>query len=800
MSRHLNLKISSGALLALAGAAQIQQPAFMQHASAQPMKISLDSKSRIAIVLPQRASLPEQTAARELTHYLARITGGTFVVRKEGAQTSASAIYVGATAFATRAGVKVSALPSEAWRIKTHNKNLILAGGGTRGTLYATYRFLEDYAGVRWWNPWEDSVPGRRVLSIPALNKSGKPAFAYRDIYMLYGSDNGRFAIRNRLDRDGDAPIGAEYGGSRNYGPPYHVHTFFTILYPDVYYAEHPDWFIGNGKEKPTAANAQLALSNPAMRQEFLKLLREMIRKSHREAREKGLPVPDVFSVSQMDNLVGFASTPADAELVKENGGADAAVLLDFINFLADSIKEEFPGVYIDTLAYFSGEQAPTKIRPRDNVIIRLTDTTSNLILPITHPRNDDFRKKLESWSKITKNLRVWDYAVTYAYPGLPMPTANTYATDLKFMLAHNVEGIFVEHEYPILADMRDFKVWLQCKLFEDPTLNYDALVKQFTDGFYGPAGALVRKYIYALQNEAETVGKKQGYEDISWFVPGKQSNFLSLDFLMRASAIFDEAEKSTGSNKVLLRRVRHARLSLDRATALHFRRLAMQWVAAGNTPESMPLNREAIVARYLDTWNEQIDIRLPEAERAAERLVAKTEATKMTAGPVYTPLPAKFRDIPLDQLSVFGPTDTRNWQDHAKVVEDASAEGGVTTRLEIPEANTDTYKLPMPWNIYDKTATKEAAHANIRPEDVTGPGYHWYKMSDVVLPNDNSFLYFYPTWFTQIDLVNVFEPAKPNQKFDIWANIKFEGPLFSHGKAEDKNAISIERVVVVKK
>src|SRR5690606_29842974 len=198
---------------------------------------------------------------------------------------------------------------------------------------------------------------------------------------------------------------------------------------------------------QPRSGNSQLAMSNPAMRQEFLKLLREIIRKSHADAKEKGLPEPDVFSVSQEDNEVKFA-TPADAELLAKNDGAESAILLDFINFLADNIKDEFPGVYIDTLAYFSGEKAPKTIRPRDNVVVRLTDTTSNLILPMTHPRNHEFHDNVVAWGKITKNLRIWDYAITFAYVGLPMPTTHTYPTDYRFLKANNVEGIFTEHEY----------------------------------------------------------------------------------------------------------------------------------------------------------------------------------------------------------------------------------------------------------------------------------------------------------------------------------------------------------------
>ena len=109
-------------------------------------------------------------------------------------------------------------------------EDLYLVGGNPRGTLYAVYHFLEDVVGVHWWNPWEETVPRQPTLRVGPLDFQGRPAFRYRDIYMLYGLDGGRFAARNRLNREGDAPIEGRYGGSLDYGPPYHVHTFFRYF------------------------------------------------------------------------------------------------------------------------------------------------------------------------------------------------------------------------------------------------------------------------------------------------------------------------------------------------------------------------------------------------------------------------------------------------------------------------------------------------------------------------------------------------------------------------------------------
>jgi hypothetical protein len=61
------------------------------------------------------------------------------------------------------------------------------------------------------------------------------------------------------------------------------------------------------------------------------------------------------------------------------------------------------------------------------------------------------------------------------------------------------------------------------------------------------------------------------------------------------------------------------------------------------------------------------------------------------------------------------------------------------------------------------------------------------------------AYVYFFWSWIIQVEVDNVFEPATPSQKFEVWARIKFEGPRFPYAKSGDPDAISVERVVLVK-
>ncbi|MCD6360054.1 MAG: DUF4838 domain-containing protein, partial [Armatimonadetes bacterium] len=695
---------------------------------ASALTLARDGAPAAVVVVATDATPAELQAARELADYLGRIAGCEFVVVDEGDAPAGAAVQVGPTSFAAAHGVDTSALGAEEWLVRTVDDALILAGGRPRGTLYAVSHFLEDVLGVHWWSPWAESLPERANIEVGDLDLHGKPAFRYRDIYLTYARDDGRFAAFSRLNRQGDIPITAQYGGSMNYGPPYHVHTFYMYAPPDKYFADHPEWYsLINGERN--ADRKQLCLTNQELRDFFVAKLRDYIATAWAKADEAGLPRPLVFDISQNDWRGACQCDKCQAIATAQ--GSEAGPLLDFVNYIADAIKDDYPEVFIDTLAYSYTEQLPKTIRPRDNVIIRLCDTKSNQTRPITYPDNSYFRERLEEWATGAKNLRVWDYAVTYSKPrGLPMPSVQNYQPDYRFYLAHNVRGVFTELEFPVLADMRDMKVWMMCKLLEDPYQDYEQLLDTFMNGFYGAAGPLVKQYLHALEAASEI---RPAHMAVSASLSAY--SYLDVDFCIRAQAIFDQAEAAVADDATLLQRVRHARLPIDRATAYSFRRLTSEWIAAGHKPEQMPLDRDAITARARQTWLAEIQRRLPRSRWDKAIADMDAELVKYTALPAFVPLPERFADMPKGSVFDFTADVARNWKDIVKTVRDDEAESGITNRLQFPTAidterhPVEKYRLPMPWGVYDTRARKTVIGGNIRPEDVPGPGYHWYKL-----------------------------------------------------------------------
>lgn len=762
--------------------------------TAEATTITRDGNPTAAIVVAPDATIAEHHAAAELADYLGRIAGCEFAVAEAA---DGPAVYVGHGDRARQAGIDPDALGDEEWIVRTVGDDLIVVGGHPRGTLYAVYHLLEDVLGVRWWNPWAETVPTRATIELADLDLRGEPVLQYRDIYMIYGNDEGRFAARNRLNRQGDAPIHARYGGGMDYGPPYHVHTFYRYIPPSEYFEDHPEWFSLIDGER-MAERHQLCLTNEELRGVFLQKLRENIERTRERAAETGGPPPRVFSVSQND-WYGQCQCE-DCQAIAEREGSEAGTLLDFVNFLAADIADDYPDLYISTLAYQYTQAPPRTIRPRDNVIVRLCDTTSNLVEPTASEANQAFHDFLMSWAQIAPNLRLWEYAITFVDPiGLPLPTVHTYAPNYRLYAENNVEGVFTELEYPVKTDMRDYKVWMMCKLLEDPWADPDTLATIFTDGFYGAAGPMIREYL-ALRRDAAA----QRRTHIGWMASLQSyAAYLTFDVVHEAQSVFDRAEAAVAGDDQLLQRVGHARMSLDRATVMLWRALTTQWVQLGNSPDTMPLDRDASADRYAGAWRAEAERRLLENRREASLQDLESELVRYTALPAYIAPPERFADVE-GPVHDFTADMTRNWRNIVTVVRDEDAESGITNRLQFPTTvqperhPIERYELPMPWGLYDTRNREGRGSGTITADDVPGPGYHWYRMGPFAI-GPGYYLYFFWSWIIQLDIDAAWDHENPDREFEIWARVKFEGSAFPHGREDEPDAISVERVVLVK-
>jgi hypothetical protein len=502
--------------------------------------ISKDGQAQAVIVLAPDASEPEQYAAKELAQFLGQITGGEFkVIDQEKEQ--ASCIFVGpAAAKLADENFSTDGLGAEGIVLRTVDDDLILAGGRPRGTLYAVYTFLEDQLGCRWWSSTESTIPKKPTVSVETLDVRYVPPLEYRSPFW-YDAFDGDWAARNKANGQAHR-LEARHGGKHVYEG--FVHTFFPLIPPEKYFAEHPDWFSEiNGKRK--YEHAQLCLTNEAMRQELVKNLKQQLRNN---------PAATIASVSQND-WYGNCECAA-CKAIEQEEGSPAGLVLRFVNAVAQDIEKEFPNVALSTLAYQYTRKPPKITRPRPNVIVQLCSIECSFCKPLADERNKAFRDDIIGWSQISKRLYIWDYTTNFRHYFLPHPNLRVLGPNVKFFADHNVTGIFEQGAYTTnAADMAELRAWVLAKLLWDPNRDGEALANEFIDGYYGPAAPHIEAYLKTTHDAVEAAGDWLGcFEET-------KAKFISLDTLSQGWRHLQAAEQAVANDPDLRLRVQAAEL-----------------------------------------------------------------------------------------------------------------------------------------------------------------------------------------------------------------------------------------------
>jgi len=583
-------------------------------AEAQELELARNGQTDYAIIQSAKPTPAEKLAVEDLSAYLQKIAGSRFaVVSETNAVLPPHAIYVGWTDFARKQGLDLAALGDEEWIIKSFGKNLVLAGGRPRGTLYAVYEFLEKQVGCHWFDEFTETIPARPDLTLKKMNIRGQPAFWDRRIYTAadIGIDTERFRFRNKEST-------SAFGSGSVYGAPNGCHTFY--YYSKEWPANHPEYLaLNEAGVRVVSSNGvgpgQICLTHPEVRKLMLKQLKGFIAKDREAAAASGCQPPRIYAVEPNDNELVCQCPECKAFCERE--GSPSGPLVDLLNSLADGIKAEYPDVLVETFAYQTTLKPPRTIRSRANVMIRVAqlnaewpppknkrDDHPDLFRPMTHPVNRGPCKTLAGWSKIAQHLAVWDYWILYSfnYEDIPSPYVNLRCLqpDLKLFHDSNVEMMFVECEKSETTSFFALKRWLGLKLMQNPDQDPASLIKTFMDGFYGPAAGKMAEYLNYME------GRIAATPAMSAAIQTFQRPYLTLEFYKTCHRLLDEAEALCGPNAAALLNVQRERIPVDGGLYGMWEQVAKQ-LAAG---QAMPWDREKILQRYEATRLAQMEAR----------------------------------------------------------------------------------------------------------------------------------------------------------------------------------------------
>lgn len=504
----------------------------------------------------KRVSL-ETRLAGELAKYLKQITGKEFPVQAANETLPERAIIIGAHGIAAPAE-----LGPDGFVIKTQAQHLFIVGGSDQGTAYGVYGFLESQLGCRWWAWDEETVPQRAAIKLGDLDITEKPAFVLHDIWSQEAqTTKNDFLYKSR------AKATVQFTGGNG--------TMFTYLKP--FYDTHPDFLPMNDKGVRKFNNLHLNYLAPEMPELLAGAIEKDVKKRH------GNITDWIYALGQGDWYHGLDQSPESKQVYADEAWTDphgierpglVAPLLRMANATSEILQQEYPGIRVGIFPYMSVDSPPGKTVPGPNVDIYLPRLRYGTTLGIEEAASDlnpnagslkksqMIKDSIEQWAKLAPGrMFIWEYGVNYKNFVKPWPDLRSMAENIKYYHRVGVTGVMIQANYTGTGgDLAVLKNWIWGKLLWNPDQDVDKLLKEFCDGYYGPASAEMLNYVNALEDSV----RKPVYRQYDEFYDGEA--YLTPEVLAKLQAALDGAEAKTkdGTNTEYYLHVREASASLD--------------------------------------------------------------------------------------------------------------------------------------------------------------------------------------------------------------------------------------------
>ena len=407
--------------------------------------------SKYTVYYPEGADEFVKAAAEDISYYIAEATGVKLPV-KTG---TPEGLYI---AIVT---VESDKEFDDSFEVKCENGSVTISGHANLGAVYGAYDFLEEFVGVRYITSDLDYIKPAESIDITDANYSEAPYITYRILHHIGYREAGPsgISVKNKSLRD------IKWAGN-------HCHTFDEL----------------DGDYSSQAKN-QPCLTDPAV----FELMLENAKKTL-----EAYPDAEIISISQNDNENWCKCDNCLAS--NEKYGEISGTMLDFVNRMSDELV---------TFAYSGTERAPEGITARDNIVIQFCPIYNCFNHPFTHncPANANFSDRVEKWSKIAKEIQIWDYSYQWDLDGTPYPAMGytEVVSNYQLFIENNVNYVFNNNDFQLNnGEFIALHSYLLTKVMWDPYLTeeeYYGYMKDFIAGFYGDGWESIYDAIMTVEN-----------------------------------------------------------------------------------------------------------------------------------------------------------------------------------------------------------------------------------------------------------------------------------------------------------
>ena len=508
-----------------------------------------DKKTAWQIIIAPEATSTEVRGAEELQHFLKRVSGADFAIKRTAKIPAENAIVIGTAESLPALPPAVKDFPegvsgNDSLRVKSLSGNLYLTGNVPRGALYAVYTFLKNYLGVRWVFAGKDGefVPPRIRFELPEVDVYEVAKFKYRGFHVCgshYNKDMETWMSRNKINIMRSDPIGKHkwrraWNDSRIAKGLHMMFSTHNITIRDKkMFAEHPEYFaLAGGKRMMD----QLCWSNPEVEKIMIERLISYC---------KDYPKVEIINLAAADNMNYCRCEICGLKPVHE-------VWFNFYNRLVAGVQKAFPKMKFAAIAYQSYKNVP-----------ECDLNTTSFVEYCMYDRcyvhrygqckmNDKALVNVAKWQTKNIPMLVYGYEFDIFKPTAQAPFYYMVSDQMKKFHAAKIAGVITEcspvnersKKLPKDAipggNYHKLALYLYAATLWDPNVDADAVIKEYSEAAYGSGAPAMAKYAMLMGKSWDNMKNHYSYFYNSPF--GCSENLLNGKLISEIDALFRSA------------------------------------------------------------------------------------------------------------------------------------------------------------------------------------------------------------------------------------------------------------------
>lgn len=426
-----------------------------------------NSVSPYKILIPENASAQLKFAASDFQFFFKEATGILLEITTQVDNVQGKYFSIGDTAIKTAAGVTTTfdEVNRAGYKVVTYGDAIVMAGENDKSSTYAVYGFLGKQFGLEIYGEDVYEIRQTTDAKLVDLNWTDIPDIPFRCggiSYSWYGTTEYMSRMRWDVMSEGWGLV---------------THTYFKILPPSEYLADHPDWY--DDPESPLA----ICQTNEEMKAQFIENVKQII-----------LDTPDcTYYMLGHEDGGPFCNCDGCNAVRAQYNGVNSALMMIFTNDVVRKINawaaETIPDRRLEfvTFAYTTTEAPPVeydqetqtyypinhdeKLLAEHNLGIQIAPIGSHISVP--YLENSTSKPVFEGWDVISDKLYVWAYSAPFSNYMVPFDGFGAFKQNYQDYVDMGIEYVleqgFISSWVPNWHELRGY---LNSKLMWDTSLD----------------------------------------------------------------------------------------------------------------------------------------------------------------------------------------------------------------------------------------------------------------------------------------------------------------------------------------